>query len=92
VVEYNKPNTDIKSNYIVDIFVEYIDGSKKLIEVKPEAWLKDEIIQCKLEAAKLEAEKIGIEFEIWTEMKLFGHVYNKRNMDLFIDKILSGEI
>jgi hypothetical protein len=92
VVEYNKPNTDIKSNYIVDIFVEYIDGSKKLIEVKPEAWLKDEIIQCKLEAAKLEAKKIGIEFEIWTEMKLFGHVYNKRNMDLFIDKILSGEI
>lgn len=92
IVEYTKPNDNIKSNYIVDILVEYIDGTKKLIEVKPETWLKDETVQCKLEAAKLAAEKAGFGFEIWTEMNLFGHVYNKKNIDAFIDKILSGEV
>lgn len=92
IVEYTKPNDNIKSNYIVDILVEYIDGTKKLIEVKPETWLKDETVQCKLEAARLAAERAGLGFEIWTEMNLFGHVYNKKNIDAFIDKILSGEV
>lgn len=92
VVEYTKPGDDIKSNYIIDILVKYVDGSQGLIEVKPESWLKDETVQRKLEAGKKKAEEMGLPFAVWTEMDLFGHVYKKKNMDLFIEKILNGEI
>lgn len=92
VVEYFKPNESNKSNYIIDLLVEYVDGNKKLIEVKPEAWLKDTIIQAKLEAGAAKAAEMNMPFEVWTEMQLFGEVYNKRNIDSFIDKILENEI
>jgi hypothetical protein len=91
-VEYYKPNQTMKSNYIIDLIVYYTDGSKKLIEVKPESWLKDTTMQKKLDAGKMKAAEMDMAFEVWTEMNLFGHVYNKRNMDEFIYKILSGEV
>jgi hypothetical protein len=33
---------------------------------------------------------MNIPFEVWTEMNLFGHVYNKKNMTSFIEKIKKG--
>jgi hypothetical protein len=91
-VEYYNPEKNINSQYLVDITVEYIDGSKKLIEVKPEKMLEDKIVQSKIVAGKIKASELGYEFEVWTEMDLFGHVYNKKNMNLFIEKIRNGEV
>ena len=90
--EYFNTEKEINSSYLIDLFVEYTDGSKKLIEVKPEKWLEDNIVSLKIEAGKNKAHQMGIPFEIWTEMNLFGHVYNKKNMQIFIDKIKSGKV
>jgi hypothetical protein len=54
--------------------------------------LEDSIVQAKIESAKIKASELGYEFEVWTEMDLFGHVYNKKNMNLFIEKIRNGEV
>ncbi len=91
-VDYIHPNKKITSQYLVDILVEYCDGTKKLIEIKPEKMLEDSVVQAKIDSAKTKAFELGCEFEVWTEMDLFGHVYNKKNMNLFIDKIKNGEI
>ena len=90
--EYFNPDKKINSTYLIDLLIEYKDGSKKLVEVKPEQWLKDEVIKAKIEAGNKKAQSLNILFEVWTEMNLFGHVYNKKNMDIFIEKIKSGEV
>ena len=81
------PIKEITSSYIIDILIEYKDESKKLVEVKPEKWLSDEVVICKINAAKIKAKELGISFEVWTEINLFGHVYNEKNMRSFIEKI-----
>lgn len=91
-IDYIHPNKKITSQYLVDMLVEYYDGTKKLIEIKPEKMLEDSIVQAKIESAKIKASELGYEFEVWTEMDLFGHVYNKKNMNLFIEKIRNGEV
>lgn len=88
--EYFNPEKNINSNYLIDILIEYKDGSKKLVEVKPERWLEDELIKVKIEAGIKKANELNIPFEVWTEMNLFGHVYNKKNMNRFIEKIKKG--
>lgn len=90
--EYYNPEKNINSSYLIDLLIEYTDGSKKLVEVKPEQWLKDNIISLKIEAGKNKAKEMEIPFEVWTEMNLFGHVYNKKNMQIFIDKIKTNKI
>ncbi len=91
-VEYWHPIKKITASYIIDLLVEYVDGSQKLIEVKPEKWLTDEVVICKIDAADMKAVDMGITFEVWTEMDLFGHVYNEKNMRRFVDKVRRGEV
>ncbi|MEI7485953.1 MAG: TnsA endonuclease N-terminal domain-containing protein [Chryseobacterium sp.] len=88
-IKYFNPIKKIDSLYVIDILVKHKDGTSKLIEVKPQSWLLDSVIQAKIEAGKIKAAEIGLPFEVWTEMDLFGHVYNKKNMELFMEKILS---
>ena len=57
-----------------------------------EKMLEDSVVQAKIESAKTKSSELGYEFEVWTEMDLFGHVYNKKNMNLFIEKIRNGEV
>lgn len=90
--EYFNPKKQITGTYLIDLFVEYIDGSQALIEIKPEKWLTDEVVIAKIESGKNKASEMGLFFEVWTEMDLFGHVYNKKNMQLFIDKIRRSEV
>jgi hypothetical protein len=90
--EYFNEIKGITSSYLIDLFIEYKDGSKKLIEIKPEKWLQDSVVIAKIEAGKKKATELGFVYEVWTEMDLFGHVYNKKNMNIFIDKIKKGEI
>ena len=87
--KYFNPIKKIDSLYVIDILVKHKDGTSKLIEIKPQSWLLDPVIQAKIEAGKVKAAEIGLPFEVWTEMDLFGHVYNKKNMELFVEKILS---
>jgi hypothetical protein len=88
--EYFHPVKKITSTTLIDIEVEYTDGTKKLIEIKPLSWLKDEVIKAKLKAGHTKAEELGIQYEVWTEMSLFGHVYNEKNMRSFAEKVKQG--
>ena len=87
-VDYLNPVKNTMASYVIDILVRLTDGSSKLVEVKPENWLLDPVVQAKIEAGRIKASEMGMPFEIWTEMRLFGHVYNKRNMESFMEKIL----
>ena len=58
-------------NYIVDLFVEYTDGQKQLIEVKASWQINyDKQTQCKLDAGKRFAEQNNMRFDVWTEKEL----------------------
>ncbi len=59
-----------KKRYIPDIFVEYRDGIKLLIEVMSVWQYSDEKKLAKLEAGKHYCKEQGFEFNIWTEGKL----------------------
>jgi hypothetical protein len=87
IVEYINPLKGITGSYLVDLLVYYKDGTKKLIEVKPNSWLRDPVVVAKIEAAYEYAKSMGITFEVWEEMTLFGHVYNEKNMRSFCQKI-----
>lgn len=89
-VSFFNPVKKIEGTYLVDILVEYVDGTEVLVEVKPECWLSDTVIQAKLDAAKLVAEGIGAKFEVWTEVSLFGPVYNEKNIRAFVESIDSN--
>jgi hypothetical protein len=57
--------------YHVDILVWYDDGTKELIEIKPEYELEDDLVKLKIDAGKKYAEQNGIRFSVWTEDELF---------------------
>lgn len=90
-VKYLNPIKNIESTYLIDLEVEYIDGTKKLIEIKPAKWLEDKVVQAKIKAGHLYGESINIPFEVWTEFILFGAVYNEKNLRGFADKVRNGE-
>lgn len=92
VVEYANPVKGINGSYLVDLLVYYKDGTKKLIEVKPNAWLKDPVVEAKIVAAYEYAINHGMAFEVWEEMALFGHVYNEKNMRSFCQKVKNKEV
>lgn len=56
-----------KRNYVVDCLVEYRNGKKVIVEFKPNCHLKNDKNVAKFESAKIFAEKMGYEFEVWTE-------------------------
>lgn len=73
VEPFKIPYTDTKGivrNYIPDILINYDEGLKELIEVKPENLLKDEIVQIKIESARQYYKDNGMNFNIWTEKYL----------------------
>lgn len=91
-VEYLNPKKGITSSYIIDLEIEYMDGTKKLVEIKPAKWLTDAVVIAKIDAGRVEAQRRGLEFEVWTELNLFGHVYNEKHLRYFARKIKAGEI
>lgn len=86
-VSYFHPERQFFCDYLIDIKVEYMDGSFKLIEVKPAKWCEDWIIKEKFKAAYELAEQLGMTFEVWTEASLFGAVYNPKIIKDFADKL-----
>jgi len=57
-------------NYIVDFLIEYVDGSKKLIEIKPTFYITYEINRLKFAAARAYCAQNNMTFEVLTEIEL----------------------
>lgn len=58
------------SNYYPDFFVEYVDGRKELIEIKPKRKVAQARVQKKAEAAEQWSREHGAVFKILTEEDL----------------------
>lgn len=84
-ISFMNPVKKTKATYLVDLYIEYVDGTKKIVEVKPNAWLTDEVIVAKNIAATEYAKKHDVSFEVWTEVQLFGPVYNEKHIRSFTD-------
>lgn len=59
-----------KRNYIVDLIIEYINGSKFLYEIKPAYFVDYKINQLKFAAARKYCEENNMIFEVLTEVEL----------------------
>lgn len=53
--------------YYPDVLVEYADGSKKLVEIKPKKRVSQAAVQKKLKAAQAWCEAHGVTLEVITE-------------------------
>lgn len=58
---------EYKRHYIPDIMITYLDGSGKLVEIKPSAFVNMEINKEKFAAARAYCAERNIQFEVWTE-------------------------
>lgn len=54
-------------NYCPDILIEYIDGSRELVEIKPDFFLRNLDIQIKLRAGEIFSENMGFKFSVWSD-------------------------
>lgn len=86
-ISYYNPVKEIEATYFIDLEVIMVDGTHKLIEIKPECWCKDEVVCAKIEHAEAYAYLNKMTFEVWTEVQLFGPVYNERNMRKFVEEL-----
>jgi hypothetical protein len=57
----------VTKSYYPDILITYVDGSKELVEIKPDRKLTDITVQLKLLAAAKWSLNNNIPFSVWTE-------------------------
>jgi hypothetical protein len=57
-------------HYIPDLLINYKNGDKKIVEIKPSFFLSYEINQAKFQAAQNYCQEKGLIFEVWTEKEL----------------------
>lgn len=86
-IPFFHPTKEIDSIYLVDLKVTMTDGSVKWIEIKPASKLKDEVVMSKAEIAKIKSKELGIPYEFWTEIELFGPVYNPKRIQEYADRL-----
>lgn len=65
--DYLNPKDLQIHQYIPDVEVVYMDGSRQIVEIKAEWQLEDEIVKAKILAGK---EKFGSEYVVWTQKDL----------------------
>src|SRR3990167_1840120 len=65
-------------NYLPDILISYKDGNKKLIEIKPERYLKDNVD--KINAGQKYCEENNITYEIWTQTEIVKFAKTVKNI------------
>lgn len=82
-IEYLNPTSNTIDTYLVDLEIERMDGSIEFIEVKPSVFVNDAIVLAKTSAALAK----NINFKIWTEIDLFGVVYNEKNIKEFVNSL-----
>jgi len=64
---YTNPEDNKTHRYVPDMLVTFVDGTKKLVELKPTYRLSDPVNQAKFREARVYAKKQGWTFEVWTE-------------------------
>lgn len=69
-IQYINPNDGLIHNYIPDFLVEYRDGSKILVEIKPKYTKYDKVVISKSKSAMKYCKDIGIKFIMITESEL----------------------
>ena len=89
-IPYWNPLEKTQAIFIVDVIVEFNDGSKKAIEIKPMVWIKSLVNESKIDALKLWCDKENVTCEIWNEFTLFGEKNTQQEIQKFIDWIDSG--
>lgn len=89
-VMYHNPVKNTQCEYLIDLLIEYQDGSKKLVEVKPEKQWDSPVVRAKLDAGDLKAKELGMLFEVWGETFLFGKDNTWRTIQQFKNN-LKGE-
>lgn len=60
-------------NYIIDLYIEYKNGEKQIIEIKPTYMLHDKLVKIKSKFARKFARNNNMKFDIWTEKELFNN-------------------
>ena len=65
-------------NYVIDYMIEYQDGRKVLVEIKPSCHTTNPINIAKFDAASRFSSGLGMSFEIWTE-KTHPFLSNKKS-------------
>lgn len=58
-------------HYIPDFLVEYVDGKKEIIEIKPSCFLEHKINKLKFAAARKYCEENNMKFRVLTEKYLY---------------------
>jgi len=69
-IKYVRPDDYRFHRYVPDIFVEMKDGTKMIIEIKPESMLNDDIIKSKILAAQQYCNIRKYKYVVWTEREL----------------------
>lgn len=59
-----------KRNYVPDFLIEYRDGRKEIIEVKPHALVENDVVIIKSNAARKFCNDLGLSYRIVTELDL----------------------
>lgn len=57
-------------HYVPDLLIEYSNGEKKLVEIKPKCYLEAAVNLAKFSAAREYCLKNGMTFEVWTQEDL----------------------
>lgn len=90
-IPYFNPITQNESIFIVDILIQFKNGSKMLVEIKPQCWLDNLKNNAKIKALNEWCEKEKISYEIWDEYFLFGKENTDKKIRLFIEWMLKND-
>lgn len=72
-------------NYVIDLLIEYSNGKKMLVEIKPSCYLENSKNIDKFDAARKFSLENGMIFEVWTEKT---HVFLSEKIQHVISKDL----
>ena len=91
-IEYYNPIKNITGVYIIDLKVDYKDGRTAYIEIKPAKLLLEENksdmaveARVKVKEAYRKLPEMGLVYDIWTEVHLFGPIDTEKKIREFVD-------
>lgn len=91
-IPYENPVKGITSIYIIDLKVDYKDGRTAYIEIKPAKLLLEENksdmaieARAKVEEAYRKLPEMGLIYDIWTEVHLFGPIDTEKKIREFVE-------
>lgn len=70
-IPYKDPESGYERNYLPDLIINFDNGDKKMIEIKPMVYKEYPINLAKFDAAKSFCEENGFSFEVWTGEEIY---------------------